>query len=157
MSADEALGAGSTPGATAEPATSTLPPEARPREPERSTSDLAGAVTQDLGELVGMHIDLAKTELKEELHQSVRTARLFGVGAFAAYMAVVVLSFALAALLAEWLDPWAGLAIVAGTWALLAGALLVAGRRQLQQIDAVPPKTVEAVKGDVAWAQQQSS
>ncbi len=135
----------------------TLPPEAVPLQPDRSTAELASAVTQDLGELVGMHITLAKTELKEEIRQTARTARLFGIGAFAAYMTVIVLSFALAALLAQWMPTWAGLAIVTGVWALVAGVALFAGKAQLQEIEPVPPQTVETVKGDVVWAQQQRS
>ena len=133
-----------------------LPPEALPIEPDASVGELIGEVTKDLGELVGMHVDLAKTELKEEISQTASTAKFFGIGAFAGAMTLIMLSLTLAWLLTEWLPTWAGFLIVTAVWGVATGVSLLIGRGHLQQIEA-PQQTVETVKGDVAWAQQQRS
>ena len=135
---------------------SELPPEALAIEPDKSVGELLGDVSKDLGELMGMHVDLAKTELKEEITQAVSTAKLFGIGAFAGYMTLIMVSLTLALVLAVWLPMWAGFAIVAALWGIASAVLLVMGRGHLQQIEA-PHETVETVKGDVEWAQQQMS
>lgn len=127
------------------------PPQAD--EPERSTGDLVGAVGSDLGELLSMHIDLAKTEIKEEIADAAKTAGVFGVSAFAGYMTVVFLSFTAALVLAVWLPVWSGFLIVTGLWAVGALVLALNGRARSAELSAVPQQTVETVKEDVAWAQ----
>ena len=125
----------------------------RPAEP--SAADLLGEVTKDLGALVGMHVDLAKAELKEDITQAVVSGRDFGIGAFAGYMAVIMVSLTAAAVLAVWLPVWAALGIVTLVWAAVAGVMLLRGKAHLDSIDM--QETVSTVKGDVEWAQQQKS
>lgn len=129
------------------------PDAIRPAEP--SVTDLVSEVTKDLAELVGMHVDLAKAELKDDVAQAVGSARELGIAAFAAYMAVIMLSFASAFLLAEWVPTWAGLGIVTVVWAIVAGVMFLRGRARLHSI--AVDETVTAVKEDVQWAQQQRS
>lgn len=122
-------------------------------ETEPSTGDLVGAVGSDLGELLSMHIDLAKTEIKEEIADAAKTAGVFGASAFAGYMTVVFLSLTAALVLAVWLPVWSGFLIVTGVWALVALVLGLNGRARSAELSAVPEQTVETVKEDVAWVQ----
>jgi hypothetical protein len=130
--------------------TATPPPV---REPERTTGDLVGAVGADLGDLLSMHIDLAKTEIKEEIAGAAKTAGILGASAFAGYMTVVFVSFTAALVLAVWLPVWAGFLIVTAAWAVGALVLALNGRARSAELSAVPQQTVETVKEDVAWAQ----
>lgn len=122
-------------------------------EGERSTSELVGDVGTDVGELLSMHLDLAKTEIKEEIADAAKTAGVFGASAFAGYMTIVFLSFAAAWLLSVWLPIWAGFLIVTGMWAVGALTLALNGRARSAQLAALPHQTVATVKEDVAWAQ----
>ena len=122
-------------------------------EAERSTGDLVGAVGSDLGELLSMHIDLAKTEIKEEIADAAKTAGVFGASAFAGYMTIVFLSFTAASVLAVWLPVWSGFLIVTAAWAVGALVLALNGRTRSAELSAVPQQTVQTVKEDVAWAQ----
>jgi len=122
-------------------------------ETERSTSELVADVGTDIGELLSMHLDLAKTEIKEEIADAAKTAGVFGASAFAGYMTIVFLSFSVAWLLTVWLPIWAGFLIVTGLWTLGALALALNGRARSADLGAVPQQTVETVKEDVTWAQ----
>jgi len=135
---------------------STLVADSAPHE-ETTTAGLLGDVGSDLGELVSMHIDLAKTEIKEEIADAVKTAGVFAAGTFAAYMTIIFVSFTLAWVLTLWLPVWAGFAIITGAWAAGALALTLNGRTRSAHLAAVPHKTVETVKEDVQWAQHQNS
>jgi Putative Actinobacterial Holin-X, holin superfamily III len=134
-----------------------LPAEARPIEPDKSIGDLFGDLSQDLGDLVSMHIDLAKAELKHDIQQAGKTAGFFGAGAFAGYMTIVLLSLTLAWVLATWLPTWAGFLIVAVAWGLATAVLLANGKRKADALDLAPHETVETVKEDVEWAKHQRS
>lgn len=122
-------------------------------ETERSTSELVGDVGSDLGGLLSMHLDLAKTEIKEEIADAAKTAGVFGASAFAGYMTIVFVSFTVAWLLSVWLPRWAGFLIVTGLWAVGALALALNGRARSAELSGVPEQTVETAKEDVAWAQ----
>ena len=139
-----------------EPTPSDLPPQAWPIEPDTSVGELFSRVSKDLGELMSMHVQLAKTELREEVVESVNSAKFLGIAAFAGYLAILMASAASALGIGEWLGAWAGFAIVAALWALVAVVMALQGRSHLQQVEP-PLETVETVKGDVAWAQQQRS
>jgi len=132
-----------------------LPAEARPLEPDKSVGELFGELSQDMGDLVSMHIDLAKAELKHDIQEAGKTAGIFGAGAFAGYMTVVLVSFTLAWLLDEWLPTWAGFLIVTVAWAIGAAVLFLTGKRKVDATEFAPQQTVETIKEDVAWAKHQ--
>lgn len=97
-----------------------------------------------------LHLDLAKTEIKEEIADAAQIAGVFGASAFAGYMTVVFLSFTAAWLLTVWLPIWTGFLIVTGLWAVGALALALNGRARSADLGVVPQQTVETVKEDVA-------
>jgi len=132
-----------------------LPAEALPLEPDKSVGDLFGDLSKDLGDLVSMHIDLAKAELKLDIQEAGKTAGMFGAGAFAGYMTIVMLSLSIAWVLALWMPTWAGFLIVAGVWAVATAGLLLNGKRKADAMDLAPHQTVETVKEDVEWAKHQ--
>jgi uncharacterized membrane protein YqjE len=109
-----------------------------------------------LGVLLSTQIDLAKLELREEASRAGRAARLLSAGVAVGLMAGVLLSFAAAWAIAEWLDsPALGFVIVGVLYALGATVLVLRGRDRMREVSVVPRQTVEALKGDVDWARRQ--
>ena len=70
-----------------------------PLQPEKSLGELVGAMASDLSSLVRQEIELAKVELRDEAKRAGTAAGMFGAAGVGAWMAVIMLSFALAWLL----------------------------------------------------------
>ena len=81
---------------------------------------------------------------------------MLGAGALAAWLALVMLSLALAWLLDQGLNTALSFAIVGLLWAIAAAVLVTAGRRKLADLKTLP-QTKETIKEDVAWAKAQTS
>jgi Putative Actinobacterial Holin-X, holin superfamily III len=118
---------------------------------DRSVGQLLGDATKDLQALARKEFALAKAETKEELQNAVAAGKSFGVAGLMGYLALVMLSFAAAWALAAIIPTgWAFFA-VGVVFALVAAAMALRGRRDLQKFDAVPEETVETLKEDVEW------
>src|SRR5205085_9892175 len=61
---------------------------------EPSLGELIGNITEDMSLLMRKEIALAKAELREEAVKAGKGAGMFGGAGFAAYLTVVLLSFA---------------------------------------------------------------
>jgi hypothetical protein len=128
-----------------------------PVEPDESLGDLLGRVSSDFSNLVSTQVELAKVEIKDEIASAGRGAGMLGGGAFCAYLAVVLLSFAAAWGLAEVVPDGVAFLIVGAVYTVAALVLLPRGRDRLTRLRPVPEKTAETVKEDVRWAREQMS
>jgi uncharacterized membrane protein YqjE len=126
------------------------------REPDASVADLAGRLSSQLGDMVGTHIELAKVEIQEEVRTAGKGAGMLGGGAVAGHLAVLLLSFAAAWGLAEVMAAGFAFLIVGALWAVVAAVLAMKGREEMQQVDVVPPGTVEELKEDKRWMSSSS-
>ena len=129
---------------------------AKPLEADKSLGELVGRLTSDFGELVSTQVELAKVEIKEEVARAGKGAGLLTGGGLAAFLTMLLLSFAAAWGLAEAMPEGVAFLIVGVVWAVVATALFVSGRRQLSAVQAVP-QTQQSLKEDVEWARQQKS
>jgi uncharacterized membrane protein YqjE len=129
----------------------------QPIAPDESLGELLGRVSRDFSELVSTQVELAKVELKEEIAVAGRGAGLLTGGAFCAYLAVVLLSFAAAWGLSEVVPEGVAFLIVGAIYAVAAAVLLPKGKDRLSRVRPVPEKTAETVKEDVRWAREQMS
>ncbi len=134
--------------------TSSYPEDGLPRSEQvaqTSIGELIGDISNDLSTLFRQEVELAKAELKQEAAKAGKAAGMLGVAGFAAYLAVVLLSFALVFALANVMDAgWAAL-IVAAIWAVVGGVMFVTGRNKLKTVDPVPHRTVDTLKEDAQW------
>ena len=90
-------------------------------------------------------MELAKVERKQEASKAGKAGGMLGAAAFAGYLVVVLLSFALVAALSNVMDPgWAAL-IVAVIWGVIAAVLYTTGRAKLRQVHPRPDRTVETL------------
>jgi uncharacterized membrane protein YqjE len=129
----------------------------QPIEPDQSLGELLGRVSRDFSELVSTQVELAKVELQAEIGAAARGAGILTGGAFCAYLAVVLLSFAAAWGLSEVLPEGVAFLIVGAAYALAAAVLVPKGRDSLSRVRAVPERTAESVREDVQWAREQMS
>jgi hypothetical protein len=118
---------------------------------ETSVGELIGNISNDLSQLFRQEVELAKAELKQEATKAGKAAGMLGGAAFAGYLAVVLLSFALVFALANVMDDgWAAL-IVAVLWAIIGAVLYANGRKKLKTVDPTPRRTVDTIKEDAKW------
>jgi uncharacterized membrane protein YqjE len=128
----------------------------KPLEPETSLGELLGRLTHDFGDLVSTQVELAKVELKEDIKDAGKGAGLLGGGAFAAYLSLLLLSFAAVQGLDEVMPLGIAFLVVGLLYAVAAAVLVLQGRNKLRTVDPVP-QTKASIQEDVAWAKQQKS
>jgi uncharacterized membrane protein YqjE len=129
----------------------------QPMEPDQSLGELLGRVSRDFSELVSTQVELAKVELQEEIAAAGRGAGILTGGAFCAYLAVLLLSFAAAWGLSEVLPEGVAFVIVGAVYAVAAAVLLPKGKDKLSRVRPVPERTAQSVREDVQWAREQMS
>lgn len=122
---------------------------------DRSLGELLGELSRDMSTLVRKELELARIEIKEELTKGGKAGGILGATAFAAYMATILLSFALAWGLAELMSAGLAFLLVGALYAAAAAVLYSKGKAELDKVRPVPQQTVETLKEDVAWARQQ--
>lgn len=127
----------------------------RLEEPDTSLGELASRLTNDLGQLIRTHIELAKEETRREVKTAGRAAGMLGGGVVAALVAVLMLSMAAAWGLAEVMAPGFAFLIVGAVWAAAATALFVVGRNKIADVDPAPTATMEEIEEDKQWLKKQ--
>ena len=102
---------------------------------DQSLGDLVALAAKDVSQLIRYEIDLAKTELRDDVQRIGLAAALSGVAAFVACLVLVLLSIALAfGLVALGIWEWAAFLIVAGVYVLLAVTVLGIAYVKLKRI-----------------------
>jgi uncharacterized membrane protein YqjE len=123
---------------------------------EPTVGELFGRVTGDLSTLFRQELELAKTEIKEEVTKAGKGAGMLSGAGIAGLYALMMLSFAAAWGLAETVSRGVAFLIMGVVWLAIAAALFVIGRRQLATAKPFPPEqTVETLKEDAQWAREQ--
>jgi len=131
-------------------------PTTEPKRPEASLGELVSEVTSELSTLFHKEIELAKTEARDELKQAGKATGMLGGAALAGWMAVLLLSLALAWLLDQAMNNALAFAIVGVAWAVAALILQRAGRQAFAGVRGLPT-TRDTIKEDVEWAKAQKS
>ena len=128
----------------------------QPLEPDSSLGELLSRLTTDFSGLVSTQVELAKVEIKEEVARAGKGAGFLTGGGLAGYLGITFLSFAAAWGLDEVMPAAVAFLLVAVAWLLVAGALYMTGRKQLQALR-IAPQTQAAIKEDLQWAKQQKN
>jgi uncharacterized membrane protein YqjE len=97
-----------------------------PAGDNQSLGDLVALAAKDASQLIRYEIDLAKTELREDITRIATAVVLVGGAAFASCLVLVILCFAYAEglVVAFDLPRWAAFLITAATLVLLAAAAI---------------------------------
>ena len=118
---------------------------------------LFAGILRDLQEMLRGEIQLAKTELREDVGAmgkgvgALAAAGLFGLTGF------IFLMLDATHLLNKWVQMWIAAGIVALALLLIAAILAASGRKQLSAANLKPEQTIESLKEDKEWAKQQIS
>ena len=111
----------------------------------QSLGDLVALAAKDVSQLIRYEIDLAKSELKDDVQRIGLAGALGGVAAFVACLVLVLLSIALAfGLVALGIWTWAAFLIVAGAYVLFAVLALGIAYLKLRRLSGLK-KTRETV------------
>ena len=138
---------------------STAAPEPTPSQAgeTRSLGQIVGDITSDMSTLVRQEIDLAKSEMKQEVSKLGKGAGMLGAAGLAGYFTLFFLSFALTYLLDNWMPVELAALIVALLWGIVAAVLAARGRKEIKQANPQLPVTQQTIKEDVQWAKTQKS
>lgn len=124
---------------------------------DRSIGQIVSDVSSDLTTLIRQEMELAKTELKEEVGKAGKGAGLLGGAGVAGYFVLLFLSVALLLLLDNWLPAEVAALITTGVWAVIAAVLALTGKKALQESQPQLPKTQQTLKEDAQWAKAQKN
>jgi len=123
----------------------------------RSVGEIVGDISKDMSTLIKQEMDLAKSELKQEVGKLGKGAGMFGGAGLAGYFTLFFLSFALTYLLDNWIPLELAALIVAFLWGAAAAVLALRGRKEIKEANPQLPTTQQTLKEDVQWAKTQKS
>jgi len=131
-------------------------PATEPKRPEATLGELVNEMTSELSTLVRQELELAKAETRVEIARTAKAGGMFAGAGLAAWMAIVMLSLAIAWLLDQGINRALAFALVGVVWAVGGLLLYLAARKRVERIEGLP-ETRESIKEDVQWAKAQKS
>jgi uncharacterized membrane protein YqjE len=123
----------------------------------RSVGEIVGDISTDLSTLVKQELDLARSELKQEVGKVGKGAGMFGGAGVSGLLALIFLSLALTYLLDNWMPVELAALIVGLVWAAIGAVLALRGRAEVKQAMPPLPVTQQTLKEDAQWARAQKS
>ena len=123
----------------------------------RSLGEIVGDISKDLSTLVRQEMDLARSELKQEVGKLGKGAGMFGGAGVSGLLALFFVSLALTYLLDNWMPVELAALIVAALWGIAAAVLAARGRKEIKEAEPQLPITQQTLKEDVQWARAQKS
>jgi Na+/melibiose symporter-like transporter len=122
-----------------------------------SLGELVSRLTSDFSALMRDELQLAKVEITEDASRVAKAGGMLGGAAFAGYLAVLLLSLAVAWGLAELMPNGVAFLIVGLMWAVVGAVLFVIGRQRVRETNVKPEQTIETMQENIQWAKQQKS
>jgi len=123
---------------------------------ERSLGDLFSDLARETSTLVRKEVHLAKAELTQSATEAGRGAAMLAAGGLVAYAGLIFVLLAIVyGLIETGMDPWLSALIVGLVVIAIGAVMLLRGRESLKPDNLAPRKTVETLKEDRAWVQEQ--
>ncbi len=130
------------------------PPGGVTSEPQ-GVGTLVSGIVEDLQNIVRGEVRLAKTEIKEEISAMGKGAASIAAGGLVAFVGFIFLMLAVTYLLNKWLEMWISAGIVAIALLAIGGIVAMAGKNRISEASLKPEETMESLKEDQQWANQQ--
>ena len=126
---------------------------------EPTLVSLVSGIVNDAKELLLQEVALTKLEVQHELLKAKITAIRLGIGIGTIAMGVILLMLMLVHLLAALtvVPLWGCYGIVGSPLVVLGGVLLATGKTKAEEVDVVPPQTVERIKETAQWLTKQTT
>ncbi len=136
------------------PPTTTIKPAAT----DASIARLMGELVADAQHLIRKELELARQEVKVELDKGKQAAISLGIGGAIVAAGGLLLLFMLVHLLSAVfvIALWISYFIVGGILLIIGLVVLQMGRSHANGIDPTPHETIDSVRKDVEWIQEQS-
>ena len=123
---------------------------------DRSLGELFASLSKDTTRLlVRQEIELAKNEISAKVSETGKNVAFLVIGAAISYAAVILILAAIAVGLAQIMEPWLAVLSVGIVVAIIGLVAVQKGINALKNLSFVPEKTIETLKEDKEWAQQQ--
>jgi hypothetical protein len=116
---------------------------------ERPLRELVLKLSRDASQLVEQEIALAKQEAREKLDQLQAGVSAVSTAAVILHIGLATVAAALVLLLAQALPSWIAALAIGVALCVVGGMMFAKGKRDLQQVDLKPEKTIRSVKQDV--------
>lgn len=120
-----------------------------------SVSGLFQELAEQTRTLVSLEVDLAKAELSEKASKMGKSAGFMAVGGFIIYAGFLAIMAAVIIALANLISPWLSALVVGIVVGLIGYLLLRKGMNDLKKESPIPQRTLESLKRDKEWAQEQ--
>lgn len=121
---------------------------------ERSIGDVLSDLFRDGSSLIRQEIELAKTEMRENVSSMVRDGMGIAIGGALAFVGLLALVAAAILALALIMPAWAAALIVGGVLALIGMMMVMAGMRALRKTGLTPRKTMETLREDARMVKE---
>ncbi len=125
-----------------------------PGAPQGLSALIRGIMT-DLQEMLRNEIQLGKAELKEDAGTLGRAGGMLGGAAVFGLVGFIFIMLALVYLLSKVLPNWLAAGMVGLALAVTGAILGLLGKDRLSAANLKPEQTIESLKEDKAWAQEQ--
>ncbi|MGI5284850.1 phage holin family protein [Nonomuraea polychroma] len=117
-----------------------------PQTPEEeSLGSLVAQASSHISDLVRSEIELAKAEFRFDAKRVGMAGALFAAAAFSAHLCLILASFTIAYVLAQWLPNWLAFLIVTVVYLVGAGAAAFFGYRRLKGLAGMK-RTARSIK-----------
>ena len=122
---------------------------------DRSVGELLGDLYRGASEVIRLEIELAKTEMSQKASRVGKNIGFLVAGGAIAYAGFLVILGGLVGLLALLIPVWLSALIIGVVVAAVGGFLVRSGLKTLQQEQVAPQRTIETLKEDREWIQDQ--
>lgn len=123
---------------------------------DRSLGDLFAELSRETSTLVRKEVQLAKTEMTEKATKAGRNIGFLVAGGAVAYAGLLALIAALIVGLAEFVGLFLSALIVGLVVAVIGYFLVQKGLDALKHMDLTPQQTIDTLKEDKEWLQEQT-
>lgn len=113
---------------------------------DASLADIVGSLGENTTRLLRQEVALARAEVRQEVSVAGGGVARLAAAAFAAQLALILVSLALSRGLSEWMDVGWAYTIVGALWAIAAAVLASAGRSRLAAVNPVPERTAATIR-----------
>lgn len=128
-----------------------------PVQPDKSIGQLVSEMTTDLSTLMRQEVELAREELKVEVNKAGKAGKGLGAAAVVGLLTGMSLVLTLGFALDTFLWRWLAFLIVTAVLGAIAAALAMAGKKQIDDMNLTPEKTIETLEEDKQWLSEQKS
>ncbi len=122
---------------------------------DKPVGELIADTTSQLAALLRNEVQLAMTELRDEVKQAAKAGGMLSGAALSGYLALLFGSFAVAWFFNRKLPRPLAFGLVAMMHGAAAATLLKLGHQEAQQVHPVPTQTIETLKENVEFAKAQ--